>query len=144
MNRQTGKADSKLYSTIRCHSFLNFKTLKCEVMPDSDAGIAPKTMATSASGSQTVLHVEGSDGRGAASPAVLKLKLKKPPPSRRVQWTEDTVDNEHMNKKVTLASTSVQTCIKLTAPANFFWIAARAFVQIFTLPIFKTTLTLSA
>jgi len=69
-------------------------------MPDSDAGVAPKTMATGASGSQTVLHVAGSGGReGAASPAVLKLKLKKPPPSRRVQWTEDTVDNEHMNKK---------------------------------------------
>ena len=109
-------------------------------MPDSDAGIAPKTMATSASGSKTVLQVEGSGGReGAASPAVLKLKLKKPPPSRRVQWTEDTVDNEHMNKKVTLASPSFQACIKLTAPANFFWIAVRAFVQIFTLPIFKTT-----
>jgi len=69
-------------------------------MPDSDGSVAPKTMATGTSGSQTVLQVEGSSGReGAASPAVLKLKLKKPPPSRRVQWTEDTVDNEHMNKK---------------------------------------------
>jgi len=60
-------------------------------MPDTDLATT-KTPA----GSQTVLDSDAS--RGGTS-AVLKLKLKKPRPSRRVQWTEDTVDNEHMNKK---------------------------------------------
>jgi len=60
-------------------------------MPDTDLATT-KTPA----GSQTVLDSDAS--RGGTS-AVLKLKLKKPRPSRRVQWTEDTVDNEHLNKK---------------------------------------------
>ena len=69
-------------------------------MPDSDGSVAASTSTPGASGSQTVLDNEAEGERRAASPTVLKLKLKKPPASRRVQWTEDTVDNEHMNKKV--------------------------------------------
>jgi len=68
-------------------------------MPDSDGSVAASTSTPGASGSQTVLDNEAEGERRAASPTVLKLKLKKPPASRRVQWTEDTVDNEHMNKK---------------------------------------------
>ena len=62
-------------------------------MPDPDC-----TAAVTPTGSQTVLESEAS--AGGAPPAVLKLKLKKPRPSRRVQWSEETIDNEHMNKKV--------------------------------------------
>ena len=69
-------------------------------MPDSDGSGAASTAVAGASGSQTVLEEEAEGERGAASPTVIKLKLKKPPATRRVQWTEDTVDNEHMNKKV--------------------------------------------
>lgn len=29
----------------------------------------------------------------------LHLRLNKPPPKKKVQWTNTTVDNEHMNKK---------------------------------------------
>merc|ERR1712142_1205284 len=56
-------------------------------------------MATT--GSHTILDSGACQGAAAAggSSAVLKLKLKKPRPTRRVQWAEDTVDNEHMNKK---------------------------------------------
>jgi len=68
-------------------------------MPDSDGSGAASTAVAGASGSQTVLEEEAEGERGAASPTVIKLKLKKPPATRRVQWTEDTVDNEHMNKK---------------------------------------------
>jgi len=60
------------------------------MMPDPDL-----TLASSPAGSRTVLDSESSQG----TPAVLKLKLKKPRPTRRVQWTEETIDNENMNKK---------------------------------------------
>jgi len=52
-------------------------------------------MSETATGSQTVV---GAESQPSPTP-VLKLKLKKPPPTRRVQWTDDTIDNEHMNKK---------------------------------------------
>lgn len=29
----------------------------------------------------------------------LHLRLNKPPPQKKVQWSTNTVDNEHMNKK---------------------------------------------
>ncbi|XP_037958375.1 E3 ubiquitin-protein ligase PPP1R11-like [Teleopsis dalmanni] len=34
-----------------------------------------------------------------AQPPVLRLRLKKPKSKRSVAWREDTVDNEHANKK---------------------------------------------
>ncbi|XP_076308746.1 uncharacterized protein LOC143224182 isoform X2 [Tachypleus tridentatus] len=30
---------------------------------------------------------------------VIRLKLKKPKPDKKVSWRSDTVDNEHLNKK---------------------------------------------
>lgn len=75
-------------------------------MPDPDC-----TAAVTPTGSQTVLESEAS--AGGAPPAVLKLKLKKPRPSRRVQWSEETIDNEHMNKKKS------KCCCIYKKPMNF-------------------------
>lgn len=36
--------------------------------------------------------------QGATSPT-LALKLRKPKNDKKVKWTTETVDNEHMNKK---------------------------------------------
>jgi len=74
-------------------------------MPDPDV-----VGAATPAGSQTVLQSEESHG---GTPAVLKLKLKKPKPSRRVQWTEETIDNEHMNKKKS------KCCCIYKKPLNF-------------------------
>jgi len=46
-------------------------------------------------GSQTVTKEETD---GASGPPTLRLKLKKEE-RKKVQWTSETVDNEHMNKK---------------------------------------------
>lgn len=51
--------------------------------------------AESSSGSQTVTQ---SEPDGNIAPPTLKLKLKKED-RKKVKWTEETVDNEHMNKK---------------------------------------------
>jgi len=80
-------------------------------MPDSE--VTSVAMATT--GSHTILDsgaCQGAAGGGGSS-AVLKLKLKKPRPTRRVQWAEDTVDNEHMNKKKS------KCCCIYKKPMNF-------------------------
>jgi len=80
-------------------------------MPDSDV----TTAAMATTGSHTILDSGACQGAvaGSGSSAVLKLKLKKPRPTRRVQWAEDTVDNEHMNKKKS------KCCCIYKKPMNF-------------------------
>lgn len=53
------------------------------------------TQSASASVSGTILEQEQPPDH---SPT-LRLKLRKPKNDRKVQWTTETVDNEHMNKK---------------------------------------------
>uniref|UniRef100_A0A1Q3FE20 E3 ubiquitin-protein ligase PPP1R11 n=1 Tax=Culex tarsalis TaxID=7177 RepID=A0A1Q3FE20_CULTA len=52
------------------------------------------------SGSRTITEQIPSDSSSSSSqPPVLRLRLQKPRSSKKVQWTNGTVDNEHMNKK---------------------------------------------
>jgi len=39
------------------------------------------------------------DQQNSETKKILRLKLKKPKPDKKVAWSSDTVDNEHMNKK---------------------------------------------
>ncbi|XP_035914782.1 E3 ubiquitin-protein ligase PPP1R11 [Anopheles stephensi] len=51
---------------------------------------------------ETVLQDESLPGTSTSNhqePPVLRLRLQKPRNSKKVQWTNGTVDNEHMNKK---------------------------------------------
>ncbi|XP_050096607.1 E3 ubiquitin-protein ligase PPP1R11-like [Anopheles aquasalis] len=43
--------------------------------------------------------IAGTSVSPAENPPVLRLRLQKPRSERKVQWTNGTVDNEHMNKK---------------------------------------------
>lgn len=47
------------------------------------------------------------------APPVLKLRLHKKKPAKKVIWTESTVDNEHMNKKKS------KCCCIYKKPLNF-------------------------
>jgi len=49
------------------------------------------------SSSTTVLKTETQTGQGESSS--VRLVLKKPQPSKKVNWTTETVDNEHMGKR---------------------------------------------
>uniref|UniRef100_A0A8D8BNE6 E3 ubiquitin-protein ligase PPP1R11 n=1 Tax=Culex pipiens TaxID=7175 RepID=A0A8D8BNE6_CULPI len=55
------------------------------------------------SGSRTIteqIPASSSGGDSSSSqPPVLRLRLQKPRSDKKVQWTNGTVDNEHMNKK---------------------------------------------
>ncbi|XP_050072547.1 E3 ubiquitin-protein ligase PPP1R11-like [Anopheles maculipalpis] len=51
---------------------------------------------------ETILQDEsipGTSSRNHQEPPVLRLRLQKPRNGKKVQWTNGTVDNEHMNKK---------------------------------------------
>uniref|UniRef100_A0A4Y0BKH9 E3 ubiquitin-protein ligase PPP1R11 n=1 Tax=Anopheles funestus TaxID=62324 RepID=A0A4Y0BKH9_ANOFN len=51
---------------------------------------------------ETVLQNESIPGTSSSNhqdPPVLRLRLQKPRNGKKVQWTNGTVDNEHMNKK---------------------------------------------
>ncbi|XP_040165438.1 E3 ubiquitin-protein ligase PPP1R11-like [Anopheles arabiensis] len=51
---------------------------------------------------ETILQdesVPGTSSSGPQEPPVLRLRLQKPRNGKKVQWTNGTVDNEHMNKK---------------------------------------------
>ncbi|XP_062545511.1 E3 ubiquitin-protein ligase PPP1R11 [Armigeres subalbatus] len=56
---------------------------------------------TSAGGSITITetHTHEQIPSTSQEPPVLRLRLQKPRSSKKVQWTNGTVDNEHMNKK---------------------------------------------
>jgi len=54
---------------------------------------------TSSSTTQTVVIQEGSTADQHQSPPTLSLRLQKPEPRQKVQWSTDTVDNEFMGKK---------------------------------------------
>ena len=47
-----------------------------------------------------------------ASPRVT-LKLKKPKSDKKVKWTTETVDNEHLNKKKSKCKNKYQPVIKV-------------------------------
>nr|XP_034184464.1 E3 ubiquitin-protein ligase PPP1R11 isoform X1 [Osmia lignaria] len=47
---------------------------------------------------ETVLETDASDSGSQDVPTV-RLRLRKPRSNKKVQWTQGTVDNEHMNKK---------------------------------------------
>ncbi|XP_053996737.1 E3 ubiquitin-protein ligase PPP1R11-like isoform X5 [Hylaeus anthracinus] len=47
---------------------------------------------------ETVLETDVTDSGSQDVPTV-RLRLRKPKPNKKVQWTQGTVDNEHMNKK---------------------------------------------
>ncbi|XP_076237855.1 E3 ubiquitin-protein ligase PPP1R11-like [Calliopsis andreniformis] len=47
---------------------------------------------------ETVLETDVTDSGSQEVPTV-RLRLRKPKSSKKVQWTQGTVDNEHMNKK---------------------------------------------
>ncbi|XP_015177359.1 PREDICTED: protein phosphatase 1 regulatory subunit 11 isoform X2 [Polistes dominula] len=52
----------------------------------------------SASQTETVLEGDNTDSGSQDVPTV-HLRLRKPRSNKKVQWTQETVDNEHMNKK---------------------------------------------
>ncbi|EAT40594.1 AAEL007679-PA [Aedes aegypti] len=58
-------------------------------------------LVTSAGGSRTITETITQEQIPSTSqePPVLRLRLKKPRTDKKVQWTNGTVDNEHMNKK---------------------------------------------
>lgn len=47
---------------------------------------------------ETVLETDVTDSGSQDVPTV-RLRLRKPKSNKKVQWTQGTVDNEHMNKK---------------------------------------------
>lgn len=47
---------------------------------------------------ETVLEADVTDSGSQDVPTV-RLRLRKPKSNKKVQWTQGTVDNEHMNKK---------------------------------------------
>ncbi|XP_055920901.1 E3 ubiquitin-protein ligase PPP1R11-like [Eupeodes corollae] len=49
--------------------------------------------------SSTSTHTELLPSPSTQTPPILRLRLQKKKPSKKVVWTEGTVDNEHMNKK---------------------------------------------
>jgi len=61
----------------------------------STASAEARLVSEVGKGSQTVTKEETD---GASGPPTLRLKLKKEE-RKKVQWTSETVDNEHMNKK---------------------------------------------
>ncbi|XP_065073667.1 E3 ubiquitin-protein ligase PPP1R11 [Ochlerotatus camptorhynchus] len=67
----------------------------------SGTTMRPEEVA-SAGGSRTItetLTQEQIPGTSSQDPPVLRLRLQKPQSSKKVQWTNGTVDNEHMNRK---------------------------------------------
>lgn len=61
--------------------------------------MATVAAAAAPTGSRTVTEQIPSTSGGSSQPPVLRLRLQKPRSSKKVQWTNGTVDNEHMNKK---------------------------------------------
>ena len=57
------------------------------------------------------------------SPQV-KLKLKKPKNDKKIKWTQDTVDNEDMNKK----KSKCKYCFHINVGCIVLW----SFVNVFT------------
>ncbi|XP_053694789.1 E3 ubiquitin-protein ligase PPP1R11 [Sabethes cyaneus] len=57
------------------------------------------TVADSIAITETLTQDQAPGSSHAAEPPVLRLRLQKPPSSRKVQWTNGTVDNEHLNRK---------------------------------------------
>ncbi|XP_015591753.1 E3 ubiquitin-protein ligase PPP1R11 [Cephus cinctus] len=55
--------------------------------------------AQSSSQTQTETVLEGDVIDGTQDVPTVRLRLRKPKSSKKVQWTQGTVDNEHMNKK---------------------------------------------
>ena len=66
----------------------------------STASVEARVASEAGTGSQTVVTKEETDGASAAPPT-LRLKLKKPDEKdrKKVKWTSETVDNEHLGKK---------------------------------------------
>ncbi|XP_012272979.1 type 1 phosphatases regulator YPI1 [Orussus abietinus] len=56
------------------------------------------SQSSSHSQTETVLEEDTTDSGTQEVPTV-HLRLRKPRSSKKVQWTQGTVDNEHMNKK---------------------------------------------
>merc|ERR1711971_750839 len=65
----------------------------------STASAEARLASEAGTGSQTVVTKEETDG--ASAPPTLRLKLKKPDEKdrKKVKWTSETVDNEHLGKK---------------------------------------------
>ena len=65
----------------------------------STASAEARVASEAGTGSQTVVTKEETDG--ASAPPTLRLKLKKPDEKdrKKVKWTSETVDNEHLGKK---------------------------------------------
>lgn len=75
-----------------------------------------RTAMTDQSASQTqtetVLEADVTDSASQDVPTV-RLRLRRPKSSKKVQWTQGTVDNEHMNKKKS------KCCCIYEKPKNF-------------------------
>ncbi|XP_058058454.1 E3 ubiquitin-protein ligase PPP1R11 [Anopheles bellator] len=59
----------------------------------------PETPTNSRSITETIAQDEPISGTSSEEAPVLRLRLQKPRSDKKVQWTNGTVDNEHMNKK---------------------------------------------
>ncbi|XP_043275227.1 E3 ubiquitin-protein ligase PPP1R11-like isoform X2 [Venturia canescens] len=68
--------------------------------------------STSQSQTETILEGDVADNASQDVPTV-RLRLRKPRSSKKVQWTQGTVDNEHMNKKKS------KCCCIYEKPKNF-------------------------
>ena len=66
----------------------------------STASAEARVASEAGTGSQTVVTKEETDGASASAPPTLRLKLKKPDEKdqKKVKWTSETVDNEHLGK----------------------------------------------
>jgi len=51
------------------------------------------------SSSTTILETESQTEQEESTSSSVRLVLKKPKPSKKVNWTTETVDNEHMGKR---------------------------------------------
>lgn len=68
--------------------------------------------AVSQTHTETVLEADVTDSGSQDVPTV-RLRLRKPKSNKKVQWTQGTVDNEHMNKKKS------KCCCIYEKPRNF-------------------------
>ncbi|XP_068903575.1 uncharacterized protein [Tenebrio molitor] len=73
---------------------------------------SPQAMQEPTTSTVTVVETVETDEQDHEVPT-LKLRLKKPKNDKKVKWTTETVDNEHMNKKKS------KCCCIYEKPRNF-------------------------